>query len=341
MTPAPDARRRALQDFVAQTLGAAPNSIAPASADASFRSYWRVRCGAASWVVMDAPPALEDVRPWLAIGARLGAAGLRTPAVRAQDLEQGFLLLEDFGSRTLLPELTAANVEEHYGRALDAIVAMQQRAACADLPAFDAAWATQELELMPTWFLQRHLGLDPGCGDWDVLELAFRRILDALAQQPQRFMHRDFHSRNLMLLADGDLGVIDFQGAMRGPCTYDAVSLLRDCYIAWPTARVGAWAEDLRRRLLAAGLPAAEPATFRRWFDLTGLQRHLKVLGIFCRLCYRDGKPQYLADLPLVLRYVLDACAAWPEFADLAALLRRAVAARPLTQPRPAADAPA
>ncbi len=333
------ARMEALRRFVTATLHDHDLRASPASADASFRSYWRVVRGDESWIVMDAPPALEDVRPWLAIGARLAGAGLHTPAVLARDLEQGFLLLEDFGIRTLLPELTAQNVDAHYSQALDAVLTMQREVATDGLPLFDAAWTTQEMELLPTWFLQRHLGLDPACAGWDTLELAFRHILDVLAQQPQRFMHRDFHSRNLMIVADNNPGIIDFQGAMRGPIAYDPVSLLRDCYIEWPADRVNAWAESYRRRLIHAGITEADPTTFQRWFDFTGLQRHLKVLGIFCRLHYRDGKPQYLADLPLVLRYVLSIARRYQEFDGLVALLERAVADRDVTRPCAAARA--
>jgi aminoglycoside/choline kinase family phosphotransferase len=333
MNPVTD-RMDALRRFVAAALHTDTFGIAPASADASFRSYWRATRGAESWVAMDAPPTLEDVRPWLDIGQRLAQAGLHTPAVLARDLDQGFLLLEDFGTRTLLPELTATNVDAHYAQALDAVLTMQREVGTDGLPRFDAAWATQELELMPTWFLQRHLGLDPGCAGWDALELAFRHILTALAEQPQRFMHRDFHSRNLMVVAQRNPGIIDFQGAMLGPIAYDPASLLRDCYVEWPQDRVMAWAQNYRQRLVDAGICKADDATFLRWFDLTGLQRHLKVLGIFCRLYYRDGKAQYLNDLPLVLRYVLGVTRRYREFGELTALLERAVAQRDLTRPR-------
>jgi aminoglycoside/choline kinase family phosphotransferase len=327
-------RKDALHQFVAKNLGEDQFDLAPASADASFRSYWRVTRGEASWVVMDAPPALEDSRPWLDVGTRLARAGLHTPAVFAQDLDQGFLLLEDFGHRTLLPELDATNADAHYAQALDALITMQRDVDASDLPPFDAAWATQEMELMPTWFLQRHLGVDASCGDWDQIELAFQRILDAIAQQPQRFMHRDFHSRNLMIVAQNNPGIIDFQGARLGPITYDAVSLLRDCYIEWPAQRVAEWAESFRQRWVEAGIGEVNSARFRRWFDFTGLQRHIKVLGIFCRLHYRDGKPQYLGDLPLVLRYVMDVARGYDEFAGFVTLLERATAGLDIMQPR-------
>ena len=338
MRPATD-RKDALRRFVAMALNTDTFGIAPASADASFRSYWRVTAGPESWVAMDAPPPLEDVRPWLDVGQRLARVGLHTPAVHARDLDQGFLLLEDFGTRTLLPELTAQNVDAYYAQALDAVLTMQQEVATDGLPCFDAAWATQELELMPTWFLQRHLGTDLGCEGWDALELAFHSILRALAEQPQRFMHRDFHSRNLMIVAQRNPGIIDFQGAMRGPIAYDPVSLLRDCYIEWPRERVSAWAQNHHKRLQDAGIADADEGTFLRWFDFAGLQRHLKVLGIFCRLYYRDGKTQYLNDLPLVLRYVLDVTRRHREFAALTWLLESSVAHGDIVRPRADADA--
>lgn len=332
------ARHEALRAFAA-AHGADPTSLLPASADASFRSYWRVRRGAQSLIVMDSPPELEPVQPWLDLGGRLAAAGLHVPAVHAVDLAQGFLLIEDFGTQMLLPALNADSVDALYGAALDTLLRMQTCVRGEDIEAYSEARFAMELDYLPQWFLQRHLGVEPGCGDWDVLELAFRRILGVLAEQPRVFVHRDFHSRNLMLTAQDSPGIIDFQGALYGPLTYDLVSLLRDCYIAWPPERVDRWREDYRLRLVAAGLTDADAAQFRRWFDFTGLQRHIKVLGLFCRLCYRDGKPHYLADLPLVLNYVFEAAAPYAELADFAALLERSTAGVVLTRQRDPAAA--
>jgi aminoglycoside/choline kinase family phosphotransferase len=316
-------RHAALRDFVA-ACGADPQSLQVASADASFRSYWRVRRGGESVIVMDSPPQLEPVQPWLSIGAQLGAAGLHVPAVYAADVERGFLLIEDLGTRTYLPELDAHSADALYGAALDALFVMQTRLDGSALERYDEARLQMELEYLPQWLLQRHLGVTLECIEWDVVELAFRRILNAVQAQPYCFVHRDFHSRNLMI-ATPSPGIIDFQGALHGPLTYDLASLLRDCYIAWPPSRVEAWVEAYRLRLVAAGRTTADAALFRRWFDFTGLQRHIKVLGLFCRLCYRDGKPQYLQDLPLVLRYVLDVAGRYAELADFAALLTRFV----------------
>lgn len=317
-----------------QTLGDAHLVLAPASSDASFRSYWRTRHDGRSWIVMDSPPAREDPRPWLAIGARLAAAGLHVPEVRAQDLEQGFLLIEDLGSRLYLDVLDDANADHLYGDAMDALLVMQTRVACDDLPPFDHQMLVNGLEVMPEWFLQRHLGHTPSCGEWDVLEAAFDVIVRNALAQPRVFVHRDYHSRNLLVTDERSPGVIDFQGALHGPVTYDLASLLRDAYIAWPRARVEGWVESYRQRLRGAGVigDAVDAARFRRWFDLTGLHRHVRVLGQFYRLWYRDGKPGYLKDVPQVYRYVIEVARGYPELTAFAELLEQRVADRDLTQ---------
>ncbi|MFO7338280.1 MAG: phosphotransferase [Lysobacteraceae bacterium] len=330
-------RAQARLSWTRQALSDPGLELQVASADASFRSYWRTRSGGTSWIVMDAPPGREDIRPWLDIGARLAAAGLHTPAVRAADPELGFVLMEDLGERLFLPELSEATADTLYGQAMDALLVMQAQVPATGLPRFDEPWMVMELELMPEWFLRRHLGLErPSCGDWDAVEDAFRAILDAAQAQPQRFMHRDFHSRNLLVVEQRPPGIIDFQGAMLGPLTYDLVSLLRDCYIAWPEERVAAWRETYRQRAVALGLTDADEARFACWFDLTGLQRHIKVLGIFCRLAYRDGKPGYLRDLPLVWRYVREVGNRHQATRPLVALLERAIGDADITRPRAA-----
>ncbi len=285
---------------------------------------------------MDAPPDLEPVAPWLEIGGLLHRAGLHTPEVLAADTEQGFVLMEDMGSRTYLPELNDASVDALYGDALDALLRMQCTVDAGNLPVFDATRTIPEMELLGEWFLQHHLAVNLDCGDRDVIENAFRRIANAADEQPRRFMHRDYHSRNLLVVDDNNPGIIDFQDAVLGPITYDLASLLRDCYIAWPIERVDAWVEAYRLRLADAGLIDVDAAHFRRWFDLIGLQRHIKVLGVFCRLCYRDGKPGYLADLPRVFDYVQSVARLYPELADFAQLLQRTVADRDLTMAREA-----
>ena len=321
--------------WVRQALDDETLTLASASADASFRSYWRTHHDGRSWIVMDSPPAQEDPRPWLEIGTRLSTAGLHVPAVKACDLEQGFLLIEDLGSQLYLPALNDDTVDALYGDAMDALLRMQRDADTTGLPPYDHAFLQRELEIMPEWFLRRHLGYTPECEEWDVLESAFTVLLHNALEQPRSFVHRDYHSRNLLVTARNNPGIIDFQGALHGPITYDLASLLRDCYIVWDRARVVGWVESYRQRLQAAQLIDVNvgPQRFRRWFDLIGLQRHIKVLGIFCRLGYRDGKLGYLDDLPRVYDYVIEVAGAYPELADFVALLRRCVGERDLRQP--------
>lgn len=330
--------REALRlEFARRALGEAGVGLVPASSDASFRSYWRSVGVRPSRIVMDAPPDKEDLGPFLDVAARLAAAGVAAPEVLARDIEHGFLLLSDLGSRLLLPELDAERVDGHYLRSMDLLLHMQREVDARGLPDYDTARLTAEMELMPTWFVQRHLGREPECEDWDVIEPAFRVLLDSAAAQPQCFVHRDFHSRNLMLQDDDALAVIDFQDAVRGPVTYDLVSLLRDCYVEWPDAQVAGWVEDYRLQLHESGVEMPDTARFLRAFDLMGLQRHIKVLGIFCRLWYRDGKPGYLADLPRVWGYVQRIGQRHPEIRPLVELLAKWVGDRDLS--RPLADA--
>lgn len=330
-----DANDRSAQRlaFLRAHLSGADPRIAPASVDASFRSYWRVQTANSTLVLMDAPPDKEPIAPWLDIGARLRGAGVHAPEVFAADAALGFVLMEDLGTRTYLPELNAGSADALYADAFDALFAMQSRVDAADLPRFDATRTIPEMELLGEWFLRRHLGYTPGCDEWDVIEAAFRLIANALDEQPRRFMHRDYHSRNLMIVDNNNPAVIDFQGAMLGPITYDLASLLRDCYIVWPAARVDARVEAYRQRLVVAGIVDVDGTHFRRWFDLTGLQRHIKVLGLFCRLNYRDGKPGYLADLPRVFAYVVQVTRQYPVLVDFSTLLQRAVAGHDLTLP--------
>lgn len=333
MTPASD-RAAARLAWTRSVLRDATLTLEPASSDASFRSYWRTHHDGVSWIVMDSPPAQEDPRPWLAIGERLAAAGLHVPAVRAHDLEQGFLLIEDLGSRLYLPALNDDSADQLYGDAMDALLHMQTRMDYADLPPFDHAMLVRGLEVMPEWFLQRHLGHTPECDEWDVLEAAFDVVIHNALAQPRCFVHRDFHSRNLLVVDHNNPGIIDFQGALAGPITYDLASLLRDAYIVWPRERVEGWVESYRQRLLDAGMIKGDVdrQRFLRWFDLTGLHRHIRVLGQFYRLWYRDGKPGYLADVPRVYHYVVSVARSYPELADFVALLERCTQGRDLTQ---------
>ncbi|MGB4858447.1 MAG: phosphotransferase [Dokdonella sp.] len=326
-------RHAALRQFAIAGLADPTLTLAPASVDASFRSYWRSTGEHGNHIVMDAPPEHEDIAPWLDVAVRLEKAGVHVPHIVASDVTQGFVLMEDLGNRTYLPELNADSVNALYGAALDTLLAMQTGADASGLPSYDRERLLTEMRLLPTWFLERHLGHAPTDDETAIIERAFGWLADVAAEQPAVFVHRDFHSRNLLVCEQGDPGVIDFQDAVLGPMTYDLVSLLRDCYIEWEDARVEAWVESYRLRAVEAGLiePGVDAQTFQRWFDLIGVQRHIKVLGIFCRLWYRDGKPQYLGDLPLVWRYIARIARRYPELAELLALLESAVGYRDLT----------
>jgi N-acetylmuramate 1-kinase len=307
------------------TLGDTQLTLASASADASFRSYWRTHHKGRSWIVMDSPLAQEDPRPWVAIGQRLAAAGLHTPTVHAEDLEQGFLLIEDLGTELYLPALNAETVESLYRDAMTALLRMQRHVSVDGIQPYDDLFLRRELEIMPEWFLERHLGHAIDGDERAVLNAAFEALVNSALEQPQCFVHRDFHSRNLLIVEKNNPGIIDFQGALVGAITYDLASLLRDCYIAWPRERVLGWVADYRQKLRDAQLidASVDATRFQRWFDFIGLQRHIKVLGIFCRLWYRDGKRGYLDDLPRVYDYVIDVASEYPELREMASLLQR------------------
>ena len=321
--------------FARAALGDAV-TLERASEDASFRSYWRARTDARSAIVMDAPPAeTEKFDAWLDVNARLRKAGLHAPDVLARDRSRGLMLLEDLGTRTYLPELNDSTVDALYGDALATLVTMQTRVDVRGLPAYDEPRLMTELELMPAWFLQKHLGVAIECDEWDVIEAAFRLLINTALAQPRAYLHRDYHSRNLLVVPENGPGIIDIQDALFGPLTYDLVSLLRDCYILWEEPRVRAWAESHRVALRHAGLLDAkvDAQTWQRWFDLMGLQRHIKVLGLFCRLWYRDGKRGYLNDLPRVWHYVRSVGTQHPELTDFVALVERKIDGRDLTLP--------
>ncbi|MFC3650582.1 aminoglycoside phosphotransferase family protein [Dyella humi] len=316
------------------TLGDNSLLLEPASSDASFRSYWRTHHDGCSWIVMDSPPAQEDPRPWLKIGEQLAAAGLHVPAVHARDLKEGFLLIEDLGTRLYLHELNEHNADALYSDAMDALLRMQTHMDYRELPPFDRDVLVRGLEVMPEWFLGRHLGHTPDRGEWDVLEATFDVIIRNAQEQPRCFVHRDYHSRNLLVVERNNPGIIDFQGALAGPVTYDLASLLRDAYITWPRERVEEWVESYRQRLCDACMIGehVNREQFLRWFDLTGMHRHVRVLGQFYRLWYRDGKPGYLADVPRVYHYVVSVARSYPELADFAALIERHATGRDLTK---------
>ena len=321
-----DARLALIHDWVRGPLQLQPTAIAPASSDASFRRYFRVSTAQErTFIVMDAPPGKEDVRPYLKVSGLLESVGVHVPHVHEQDIERGLLLLEDLGSTLYLARLNAGDDPDSlYGDALNALAAiqLQGREAAAELAPYDREALLRELALMPEWFCARHLGLGANAGDQAVIARAFEFLITEATAQPQVFVHRDYHSRNLMVIGERNPGVIDFQDALRGPIGYDLVSLLKDCYISWPRERVERWVSGYRARLAARGGPVGkDEREFLRWFDLIGVQRHIKVLGIFARLWYRDGKNGYLRDLPLTLEYVRDTCRRYAELADLSRLV--------------------
>jgi aminoglycoside/choline kinase family phosphotransferase len=307
-----------LQRWLRDGLGITDPQLQPASADASFRRYFRLTGVSPTLIAMDAPPPQEDCRPFVTLAGLFGDLGLNVPRVLDANLARGFLLLGDLGNDTYLRALTANNADRLYGDALDALMTLQ-RAPIPDyaFPEYDRPMLLREMGLFREWYLEQHLGLVISDADGAVIDAAFALLADSALEQPRVCVHRDFHSRNLMVTATDNPGILDFQDAVVGPLTYDLVSLLRDCYIAWPRARVEAWAEGYRRRLLTNGLLADDDAgQFMAWFDRMGMQRHLKAIGIFARLYRRDGKPGYLDDIPRTLGYVREVAARTPALAE-------------------------
>lgn len=292
-------------------------SFTTVAGDASLRRYYRLAWAGGSAIACLAPPATEKNAEFVAVAAQFARAGVRVPQVLAADLAQGYLLLEDLGDTLLLHRLDAGCVDDCYGRAMALLVTLA-RAPCLALAPYDDDALAAELALFPAWFCDGLLQHPPGAAGGRVFDALCERLLASAAAQPRVPVHRDFHSRNLLVTAGG-LATIDFQDAVCGPLTYDLVSLLKDCYVRWPARAVRRWALDFRTRVLAAGVPAPAEADFLRAFDLMGLQRHLKVLGIFARLKLRDGKAAYLGDLPRVLAYVRETLTAWPDEPALAA----------------------
>jgi aminoglycoside/choline kinase family phosphotransferase len=329
VSDASDSRLANLTRWVLEDLGFAGASIAPASADASFRRYFRVTQGADSYIVMDAPPDKEDSGPFLTVARILGSLNLNVPIILARDMERGFMLLSDLGSRQYLDALSQDGAAEGlYADALKSLCIMQtaEPAVSHGLPRYDRALLLREMELLPEWFLTRHLGLTIEATERAMLKELFESLTQAAVAQPACFVHRDYHSRNLLVTPENNPGILDFQDAVWGPVTYDLASLLKDCYIAWPPARVRQWVLEYRESLLETGFKLdADAAQFLRWFDLMGLQRHIKVLGIFARLFYRDGKSQYLRDLPRVLAYTRDTASMYPETAAFAEFIARRI----------------
>ncbi|NJD36488.1 MAG: aminoglycoside phosphotransferase [Betaproteobacteria bacterium] len=319
-------RQQQIKSWLAGLLPGRRFDLAPASADASFRRYFRATLDDGTpRIVMDAPPANEDCRPWLHVQQLFHAAGVHVPEVLAQDLERGFLLLSDLGAATYLQVLDTDNAAPLYADAIDALVRIQLTSRAGELPDYDATLLRRELELFPEWFLAQHHGMVLGEGERQGLAAVFDRILAVNLAEPKVFVHRDYHSRNLMCTdtaGAGNPGIIDFQDAVYGPITYDMVSLLKDAYVEWDEDLALDWLVRYWEKARKAGLPvAADFGEFFRGYEWMGVQRHVKVLGIFARLYHRDGKDGYLKDLPLVARYLRKACERYSELSPLRKLL--------------------
>lgn len=321
-------RNQLLHHFVEQHFPNHQGELTMVSGDASFRRYYRIRVANDSIILMDAPKPMEDVEKFHRLATALAQAGVRVPHIFARDFQHGFLAIEDLGDVMLSQRLGDAP-DAWYTKALAALPQIRRLQQFTELPVFDSAFIKRELGIFMEWFIERHLGMTLTAAESTVLDAAFAQLELAILQQPQAAMHRDFHSRNFMVLPDNSLAVIDFQDAVVGPVCYDAVSLLRDCYVRWPDAQVARWRGLFLSQLQQQGWYLGdEAARFEQDFDFTGLQRHIKVLGIFCRLNYRDQKAGYMADLPRVFSYVMDVAAQYPQLSEFVAWLQRDVQPR-------------
>lgn len=337
MRPVPDT----LLPWIGETLHPETvlSGLNPVAGDASFRRYFRVQTDLRSVIVCESPPERENNPAFLAVRQLLEGAGVRVPDLIAVDTRQGYFLLEDLGDRQLLPALTGATADALYGQARRILITLSMvpvpQVGDEALPVYSDELLRRELDLFPTWFVQRLLGLAPEQPPATLFDALCRRLLESAAAQPRVLVHRDFHSRNLMLLPEGGMATIDFQDAVIGPLTYDAASLFKDCYLRWPRARMAGWVLALRDEFAAVGVlnddHSASDAAFLRAFDLMSLQRHLKVLGIFARLHLRDGKDDYLDHLPRIVAYLEDVFARYPDepaVQDFAVWFRRSMCPR-------------
>ena len=314
-------RRQQLQRWLEARLDMSPLALEPASADASFRRYFRVRAGGQSLIAMDAPPGHEDCRSFVRVAGLMAQAGVHVPRVIAQDLEYGFLLLSDLGATSYLQALNDDSADRLFRDAIDALLRWQLASKADALPPYDEALLARELKLFPEWYLQRHLGLALSAAQQQVLDAIFAQILKSNLAQPSVYVHRDYMPRNLMV-CEPNPGVLDFQDAVYGPITYDVASLFKDAFVSWDEERVLDWTVRYWEKARRAGLPVNHDfGDFYRDFEWMGLQRHLKVLGIFARLHYRDGKRCYLEDTPRFVGYVRTVAARYNALSPLLALL--------------------
>lgn len=326
-----DVRYQMLVDWLAQELPALfagqgwgevpPASLSPASSDASFRRYFRWQAGERTFIVMDAPPPQEDCRPFVRMAELLAEAGVHVPQVLLADLSRGFLLLSDLGRQTYLDVINADNANALFEDALQALVAFQRLPRPAEFPEYDRALLKRELQLFPDWYVARELRAEFTAAQQQAWERICELLIDSALAQPQVLVHRDYMPRNLMLSTPNP-GVLDFQDAVWGPVTYDVTSLFKDAFLSWPQARVETWLQRYYRLAGESGIALPSSfAEFQRASDLMGVQRHLKVIGIFARICHRDGKPKYLGDVPRFFAYIDEVLSRRPELAELGQLL--------------------
>jgi aminoglycoside/choline kinase family phosphotransferase len=298
-----------------------PATLTAASSDASFRRYFRWEGGGRSFVVMDAPPPQENCKPFVDIAFLLAKSGINVPKIHAEDLERGFLLLNDLGNKTYLDVIDGENADDLFKDALQALLAFQQLPMVAPLPSYDVALLRRELELFPEWYVKHELGLEFDPAQQMLWQQVSDKLIDSALAQPKVLVHRDYMPRNLML-SEPNPGVLDFQDAVYGPVTYDVTCLFKDAFLSWPEERVRAWLENYWQQAGELGIPVQPDfEDFLRASDLMGVQRHLKVIGIFARICHRDGKPRYLADVPRFFAYIEAVVARRPELAELDVLL--------------------
>ena len=325
-----DNRQQQLETWLSTALQSAQFTLTTASADASFRRYFRVHVADKTLIAMDAPPTHESCAPFVQVAQLLAEAGLNAPKVLAQDLAQGFLLLSDLGDDTYLSKLNTETAPELYKNATDALIKMQGISVTGVLPNYDAAMLSREMQLFPDWYVAQHLKASLTPEQQVVLNNTFKLLNENILAQGQVFVHRDYHSRNLMLTAENNPGILDFQDAVYGAISYDLVSLLKDAYIGWDEEQVIDWAVRYWQPAKKAGLPIPDDfSEFYRDFEWMGAQRHIKVLGIFARLSHRDGKHSYLNDMPIVMAYLRKVCERYVELRPMLRLLNQLEQSQP------------
>jgi N-acetylmuramate 1-kinase len=314
-------RKQQLETWL-QLVLSQPFTLTTASADASFRRYFRVHLADNTLIAMDAPPPQEDCKPFIKVAELLLEVGLNVPKLIAQDIAQGFLLLSDLGDYTYLSQINAQNASTLYGDAYHALIQMQLASKPNVLPPYDEALLTREMQLFPDWYISKHLGFELDAKQKAVLQATFAVLNRNILSQPQVYVHRDYHARNLMVTQDNNPGILDFQDAVYGPITYDLVSLFKDAYISWDEEIIMDWVVRYWQSAKKAGLTINEDfGAFYRDFEYMGAQRHIKVLGIFARLYHRDGKEGYLKDMPLVMQYLRRVCERYVELRPMLRLL--------------------